>query len=97
MTRIWVEACMFREEKTFNIRFSLEAHFPEDYDGDEDNQAWLQEWEKRIKPDLLKVMFESLRRHGSWTAHVRNRGISPLDEIEIAMVKDISQDPLQAR
>ncbi|HJU04858.1 MAG TPA: hypothetical protein VJ692_06860 [Nitrospiraceae bacterium] len=88
---------MFQEEKTFNLRFSLEAHFPEDYDGDEDNQAWLQEWEKYIKPDMLKVLFESLRKHRTWSAHVRNRGISPLDEIEIAMVRDISPDPLRVR
>ena len=88
---------MFQEEKSFNIRLSLEAHFPEDYDGDEDNHAWLQDWEKRIKPELLKVMFESLRRHRSWTVHVRNRGISPLDEIEIAMVKNLSEDPLRLR
>ena len=85
---------MFQEEKTFNFRFSLEANFPDDYEGDEDNQAWLQEWAKRIKPELLKIMFESLRRHPSWTVHVRNRGLSPLDEIEIAMVKDFSKDPL---
>ena len=87
---------MFQEEKNFNFRFSLEANFPEDYDGDEDNHAWLQEWEKQIKPELLKLIFESLRTHRSWTVHVRNRGRSPQDEIEIAMVKDFSKDPLSA-
>lgn len=85
---------MFQEEKTFNLRFTLEANFPEDYEGEEDHHAWLQEWEKRIKPDLLKVVFESLRTHPSWTVHVRNRGHSPLDEIEIAMIKRVKQDSL---
>ena len=84
---------MFHEEKTFIFRFSLDAAFPEDYDGDADNHAWLQEWDKQIKPELLKVVFESLRRHHSWNVHVRNRGISPLDEIEVAMEKDFSKDP----
>ena len=81
---------MFHEEKRFNLRFDLEAAFPEDYDGDEDNQAWLQEWEKQIKPELLKLIFYSLRRHRSWKVHVRNRGLSPEDEIEISMVKEIA-------
>ena len=36
---------------------------------------------------LLKVIFDSLRKHSSWKAHIRNRGASPLDEIEIALVK----------
>jgi hypothetical protein len=87
---------MFQEEKTFIFRFSLEANFPEDYDGDADNYVWAQDWERRIKPDLIKVIFESVRRHPTWTAHVRNRGLSPLDEIEIAMVKTVSQDPLRS-
>ncbi|MGH7232066.1 MAG: hypothetical protein ACREJU_12015 [Nitrospiraceae bacterium] len=87
---------MFQEEKTFNFRILLEAHFPEDYEGDDDNHVWLQDWEKRIKPELLKGMFDCLRRHRAWTVHVRNRGISPLDEIEIAMVKDVSKDPLRS-
>lgn len=81
---------MFQEDKTFTFRFSLEATFPEEYDGDEDNHAWLREWEKQIKPELLKLMFESLRRHPSWKVHVRNRGLSPEDEIEVVMAKDFS-------
>lgn len=88
---------MFQEEKTFTFRFNLEANFPEAYDGDEDNWAWLREWEQQIKPDLLKLIFDSLRRHRSWTVHVRNRGRSPEDEIEIAMVKNFSKNPLTAQ
>jgi hypothetical protein len=84
---------MFHEEKTFTFRISLDVAFPEDYDGDEDNLAWLREWEKQIKPELLKVIFDSLRRHHDWKVHVRNRGISPLDEIEVAMEKDFSKGP----
>ncbi|MBI4400028.1 MAG: hypothetical protein HY581_00165 [Nitrospirae bacterium] len=83
---------MFQEEKGFNLRFSLEANFPEDYEGDEDNYAWLKDWRTRVKPELLKIIFDTLRRDPSWTVHVRNRGVSPEDEIEIAMVKDFSKD-----
>ena len=76
---------MFQEEKTFNLRFALEAKFPDDYGGDEDGQLWVAEWEQRLKPELVKLVFDYLRRHPAWTVHIRNRGASPLDEIEIAM------------
>lgn len=84
---------MFQEEKRFTLRFSLEATFPEGYEGDEDNYAWLRDWNSQVKPELLKLIFDALRRHPAWTAHVRNRGLSPEDEIEIAMVKDYSRTP----
>ena len=82
---------MYQEDKTFIIRFTLEALFPDDYTGDEDERNWLHEWEARIKPQLLKSVFESLRRHDGWTSHIRNRGASPADEIEIVLGKDFSQ------
>lgn len=81
---------MVREEKTFNLRLTLEAEFPDDYEGDEDEYKWVREWEQDLKPALLKLIFDSLRKRSSWKAHVRNRGASPLDEIEIALVKDFS-------
>jgi hypothetical protein len=81
---------MYREEKTFTLRFTLEASFPEDYEGEEDNHAWVREWEALIKPEMLKLVFEALRRHPGWTSHIRNRGVSPADEIEVALARDVS-------
>ena len=83
---------MIQEEKKFNLRFSLEATFPDEYDGDQDDLAWLRDWQTQLKPDLLKVIFDALLRHPSWSVHVRNRGLSPEDEIEIAVVKDFTKD-----
>jgi len=82
------EVTVFQEEKTFNLRFSLEALFPDDYDGDQDGQMWVKEWEQRLKPELVKLVFDHLRQRTAWKVHVRNRGASPQDEIEIAMVKE---------
>ena len=82
---------MYQEEKTFTFRFSLEASFSDDYEGEQDNQAWVREWEAQIKPDLLKVIFESLRQHRAWQAHIRNRGKPPADEIEIVLARDFSK------
>jgi hypothetical protein len=82
---------MYQEEKTFTLRFTLEASFPEDYEEDEDHLAWVLDWESRIKPQVLKQVFESLRQHPAWTSHIRNRGISPSDEIEIVVSRDFSK------
>ncbi|MGH7256174.1 MAG: hypothetical protein ACREI3_10395 [Nitrospirales bacterium] len=84
---------MFSEEKDFTFRFSLEATFPEEYEGEADNYAWLQEWERLVKPDLIKTIFEALRRHPAWTVHVRNRGVPTEDAIEIAVTRDFSTPP----
>jgi hypothetical protein len=81
---------MFHEEKTFTLRFCLEATFPDDYDGEEDHLEWVREWESQIKPHVLKSLFESLRQHPGWKSHVRNRGMSPADEVEIVLSRDMS-------
>lgn len=84
---------MYQEEKTFTLRFSLEASFPDDYEGDEDNSAWVREWDVLMKPELLKVIFDTLRRHPGWASHIRNRGVSPSDEIEVVLARDFSKPP----
>ena len=82
---------MHREEQSFNLRFTVEASFPDDYEGAEDQRAWTGEWEARIKPDILKMVFESLRRQPGWAAHIRNRGKSALDEIEVVVERDFGK------
>jgi hypothetical protein len=82
---------MYQEEKTFALRFSLEASFPDNYTGDEDEHKWVREWEAQIKPQVIKSVFELLRQHTGWTSHVRNRGVSPADEIEIVFARDFSK------
>jgi len=82
---------MYQEEKTFNVRFSLEAHFPEDYEGEDDAYAWLHDWEGRVMPEVLKSIFTTLRKFPSWSARVRNRGMAQTEEIEISLVKDYSK------
>lgn len=82
---------MYHEEKTFTLRFTLEASFPDDYEGDEDHHAWVREWDARMKPNVLKLVFESLRQHPGWAAHIRNRGASPTDEVEVVLARDFSK------
>ena len=79
---------MYQEEKTFYVRFSLEAQFPEDYEGEDDAHAWLHDWESRVQPEVLKSIFTTLRKFPSWSARIRNRGKAQTEEIEISLVKD---------
>lgn len=79
---------MYQEETSFNIRFSLEANFADDYEGDEDAMAWVRDWEARVKPDVMKAIFHTLRQFPEWAAHIRNRGMAATDEIEVALVKN---------
>ncbi len=74
-------------EKTFSIRFSLTARIPDALsEADEfDEDEWLNEWEVLVKPGLIRAVFAHLRSIPDWEAHIRNRGVSPLDEIEIVV------------
>ncbi len=51
---------MYQEEESFNLRFSLEANFPDEYEGEEDERAWLAHWEDTVKPDIVKSIFRTL-------------------------------------
>ena len=78
---------MYQEETTFTLRFHVEAQFPEEYDGDEDAHAWVHDWDTLIKPAIIQSVFNALRNVPAWSAHVRNRGLSTTDEVEIALTK----------
>ncbi|MGE3151892.1 MAG: hypothetical protein AB7G48_15900 [Nitrospiraceae bacterium] len=82
---------MFQEERSFVLRFSIEAQFPDDYEGHEEEYHWLRDWEGRVKPEVLKTLFETLRRFPEWSVHVRNRGHSPLDQVEVVVQKDFTK------
>ncbi len=85
---------MYQEEESFNLRFSLEAKFPDEYDGADDEMVWLKEWESQVKPELVKSIFQTLERHPGWVARFRNRGMAATDEIEIVLEKSFSDPSL---
>ncbi|HVM94871.1 MAG TPA: hypothetical protein VMT89_00715 [Candidatus Acidoferrales bacterium] len=82
---------METRETTFVLRFSLTTTIPDSLleQDDFEEDSWLEEWERSLKPVLVRSIFQQLRSFPSWRAHVRNRGISPLDEIEIVLEKDL--------
>ena len=78
---------MDRIDGTFLLRFSLEVDIPAERleDDDFDERAWRGEWENGVKPAVVRAVFDALRASPGWTAHVRNRGASTEDEIEIVV------------
>lgn len=85
---------MYMEEESFNLRFSLEAKFPDNYEGDDDERAWIQDWESQVKPDIVKGIFETLDRYPEWAARFRNRGVAATAEIEIVLEKNFSESSI---
>ena len=74
-----------REEGRFVVRIELSAEFGEDYEGDEDGNAWLEAWRARVQPRLAKDVFAELRAEPGFSAVPASRGRSPEDELEIAV------------
>jgi hypothetical protein len=85
---------MYHEDESFTLRFSLEAKFPDDYEGEEDERVWLKQWETRMKPDIVKSIFQALERYPDWAARFRNRGMAATEEIEIVLEKTHSDPSL---
>jgi aspartyl/asparaginyl beta-hydroxylase (cupin superfamily) len=83
---------MESRERTFVLRFSLTAKIPETLwdDDDFEENEWLTDWEVAIKPGVIRAIFSQLRSFPNWEAHIRNRGISPLDEIEIVLERSFN-------
>jgi len=89
-----------KPEKTFNLRFTIAAEIPPEFleDDDFDENAWLAEWEHSLKPRLIRIVFSELRSFADWEARIRNRGISPEDEVEIVVTRRYdspTKQPLQ--
>jgi hypothetical protein len=74
-----------REEGRFVVRIELGAEFDEDYDGDDDGNAWLERWRTVVQPRLVRAVFAELRAHPSFEAVPSSRGRNPEDEVEIAV------------
>ena len=74
-----------REEGTFTVRIELSAEFGEAYEGDDDGNAWLERWRARVKPRLVRAIFEQLRAEPGFSAVPVSRGRNPEDDLEIAV------------
>src|SRR5215467_6050412 len=74
-----------REEGRFVIRLELFAEFDDEYEGDDDGNAWLEDWRVAIRPRVVRAVFDALRADKRFEAVPVSRGAAPEDEIEIAV------------
>jgi hypothetical protein len=72
-----------REEGTFSVVVELSAEFGEDYEGDDDGNAWLERWRATVRPKLTRAIFEQLRSEPGYSAVATSRGKNPEDALEI--------------
>ncbi len=72
-----------REEQSFSIELQLVAEFDDDYEGDDDGYAWVESFERDLKPRLVRALFDALRADPRWTATAAPRGRDPSRALEI--------------
>jgi len=74
-----------REEGSFSVHVELSAEFGEEYEGDDDGNAWLERWRARVQPRLTRAIFEQLRSEPGFSAVPVSRGKNPDEAVEIAV------------
>jgi hypothetical protein len=74
-----------REEGSFSVHVELSAEFGDEYDGDDDGNAWLERWRARVQPRLTRAIFAELRSEPGFSAVPVSRGKNPEDALEIAV------------
>jgi hypothetical protein len=72
-----------REEGRFVVRIELVAEFGEDYEGEDDGNAWLEAWLADVRPRVVRAVMSELRAAPGFTAVPVSRGKNPEDEVEI--------------
>lgn len=78
---------MQSEERSFVLRLSIDAELPDELleDDDFDERSWIAEWDGRVRPAVVRAVFQVLRSFPGWSAHARSRGAAPEDEVEIVV------------
>jgi hypothetical protein len=71
------------EEREFTVRIEVRCAFPEDYAGDDDGFAWLEEF-RPLAAEIAQAAAAAVKRRPGWSVRPGNRG-RPVDE-EITLV-----------
>jgi hypothetical protein len=71
------------EQREFSLRIELRCAFPENYEGDADGYAWVEEVQPALA-EIVRAAAAILAQRGSFRVHPANRG-RPADE-EVTLV-----------
>jgi hypothetical protein len=72
-----------REEGSLTIRIELAAEFGDDYEGDDDGNAWLERWHADVRPRVVRALFEALRSDPRFDAIPVSRGRAPAENVDV--------------
>jgi hypothetical protein len=72
-----------REEGALTIRIELSAEFDEDYEGDDDGNAWLERFRRDVQPNVVRALFEALRASRKFDVIPVSRGRSPDENVDV--------------
>jgi hypothetical protein len=72
-----------REEGALTIRIELSAEFDEDYEGDDDGNAWLERFRRDVQPNVLRALFDALRADRKFDVIPVSRGRSPDENVDV--------------
>lgn len=73
----------YREERELVIRLHLSAEFGEEYAGEEDGFAWYQEFDERVRPQLVRELVRVLTTGERYRITPINRGLDSHEELEL--------------
>lgn len=72
-----------REEGALTIRIELSAEFDEDYEGDDDGNAWLERFRREVQPNVVRAVFEALRADKRFDVIPVSRGHAPDENVDV--------------
>jgi hypothetical protein len=80
------------EEREFTLRLELRCAFPEDYEGDEDGYAWVEQF-RPIAAEIVRAAASAVRARPGWRLRPGNRGRPADEEVLLIVERVVSTDP----
>jgi hypothetical protein len=75
----------YAEQKEFTLRIELRHAFPDDYQGDADGYAWVEDVQPALA-EIVRAAAAILAQRGGYRVHPANRG-RPADE-EVTLIAE---------
>jgi hypothetical protein len=79
------------EEREFIVRLEVRCAFPEDYEGDDDGYAWLEEF-RPLAAEIVRAAAAAVKRHPGWSVRPGNRGRPADEEITLVVERELASE-----
>lgn len=75
----------YLEQRELVIRLHLKAAFDDAYEGDEDGYEWYGDFDRRLRPQLVRELMRVLMAQGDYRITPINRGLDAREELELSV------------